>query len=122
MAEYPNRRAGTLHLKVSGVIHNAKGNFTYGLGTAKRETIIGADGVHGYKEEPQAPFIEGAITDRGDLNLKKLAQADGELITLELANGKTIALSSAWFSGEGTASTEEGEIPVRWEGLHAEEV
>ncbi len=122
MAEYPNRRAGTIFLKVNGVIHNAKGNFTYDLGAPKRDAIVGADTVHGYKEAPKAPFIEGAITDRGDLDLNALFNLDGALITLELGNGKTIALSDAWYAGEGTASTEEGEVPVRFEGLRAEEV
>jgi hypothetical protein len=122
MADYPNRRAGTLSLKVNGVIHNAKGNFTYDLGAPKREAIVGPDGVHGYKEEHKAPFIEGAITDRGDLDLAALFKLDGALITLELANGKGIALSEAWFSGDGTASTEEAEVPVRFEGKIAEEI
>jgi hypothetical protein len=122
MAEYPNRRAGTLFLKVDGVIHQAKGNFTYDLGAPKRDAIVGADNVHGYKEAPKVPFIEGAITDRGDLDLEKLFLLDGALVTLELGNGKTIALSDAWFAGEGTASTEEAEVPVRFEGKRAVEV
>lgn len=122
MPEFPNRRAGSIFLKVNGVTHQAKGNFTYGLGTPKREAIVGADTVHGYKEEQQAPYIEGAITDRGDLDLKALFMLDNALITLELGNGKAVALSGSWYAGEGTASTEEGEVPVRFEGLRAEEV
>lgn len=121
MPEFPNRRAGTLQLKVNGVMHNAKGTFTYGLGTPKRETIMGPDGVHGYKEEHQAPFIEGAITDRGDLEVRKLFEIDGALVTLELANGKGFVLSDAWYAGDGTVSTDEGEIQVRFEGRSAQE-
>jgi len=36
-------------------------------------------------------------------------------VTLKLANDKVIILRNAWFAGEGTVTTEEGEIAVRWE-------
>lgn len=110
-----NRRAGKIFVKVDGVLQDAKGAFSYGLGHDKRDAIIGSDGVHGYKETPQVPYIEGAITDRADLDLEKLAKQDNVTITLELVNGKTIVLANAWFAGEATVGTEEAEISVRWE-------
>ncbi len=116
------RRAGTIALQVQGEVQDAKGNFSYNLGRPKREAIIGSDTVHGYKEMPQIAFIEGAVTDRGNLDLAALATGKDLTITLALANGKLVALRDAWFAGEGTASTEEGEIPVRWEGKSAEEI
>jgi hypothetical protein len=33
-----------------------------------------------------------------------------------------IVLRDAWFSGDGTASTKEGEIKVKWTGKGAKEV
>ena len=123
MATNQNRRAGVILLKVGGVQLDAKGNFTYNLGAPKREAIIGADGVHGYKETPQVPFIEGEITDRRDLNLADLAAIDGETVTLELNNGKTVVLSQAWYAGEGTGNTEEANIAIRFESrLTAQEI
>lgn len=116
------RRAGLLQLKVGGVIFDAKGNFSYNLGGVKREAIIGVDTVHGFKETVQVPYIEGAITDRGSLDLKSLVDGTDLTVTVDLANGKTIVLRSAWWAGEGTASTEEAEIPVRWEGASAQEI
>lgn len=116
------RRAGLIQLQVGGVIQDAKGNFSWNLGVPKRETIVGSDGVHGYKETPQPCFIEGAITDRGTLDVAALAGGSGLTITLTTGNGKVIVLRNAWFSGEGTASTEEAEIPVRWEGQSAQEI
>src|SRR5690606_31032277 len=82
------RRGGLIQFQVNGEIQDAKGNFTYNLGRPQREAIIGADGVHGYKETPQVPFIEGEITDRGNLDLDKLVSTTGATVTLELANGK----------------------------------
>jgi hypothetical protein len=110
-----NRRAGRVFLKVDGALFDAKGSFSYNLGQDKRDGIIGADGIHGYKETPQIPYIEGAVTDRGDLDLEAVSRQDNVTVTLELVNGKTIVLANAWFAGEGTVTTEEGEITVRWE-------
>jgi hypothetical protein len=110
-----NRRAGRIYLKVDGELFDAKGSFSYNLGHDKREALIGADGVHGYKETPQVAFIEGAITDRTDLDMESLAKQDKVTVTLELAYGKTVVLANAWFAGEGAVSTGEAEIAVRWE-------
>ncbi|SFW54206.1 Phage tail tube protein [Pseudomonas sp. NFACC09-4] len=117
-----NRIGGTIALKVNGDIYFAKGNFTYNIGKPKREGVVGADVVHGYKETPQIPFVEGEITDRNELSLEDLVTLDDATITLELANGKVITLSEAWYAGEGTGNTEEGNIACRFEGMSAEEV
>jgi hypothetical protein len=116
-----NRRGGILSLNVNGVRQDAKGNFSYNLGKAKRDGIVGADRPHGYKEVPQIPFVEGEITDRGDLDVGALVETTDATVTLQVANGKTIVLRNAWFAGEGTVQTEEGNIAVRFEGLSATE-
>ncbi|HET7500653.1 MAG TPA: phage tail tube protein [Kofleriaceae bacterium] len=109
------RRAGIIQLKLNGEIQDAKGNFSYNLGRPKREAIVGADDVHGFKETPQVAFIEGAITDRGNLDVAALVTIDDATVTIDLGNGKSIYLNHAWFAGDGNASTEEAEIPVRFE-------
>ena len=58
-----NRVGGIIELKVNSSLLSAKGNFTYNIGRNKKEAVLGADNVHGYKEMPQVPFIEGEITD-----------------------------------------------------------
>jgi hypothetical protein len=116
------RKGGIIQFQVNGELYDAKGNFTYNLGRPVREAIIGADGVHGYKETPQVAFIEGEITDRGTLDLEKLVTLKDATGTLELANGKVIVLRDAWYAGEGTGNTEEGNLAVRLEGKSAEEI
>lgn len=116
------RVGGIIEVKVDGGIQSAKGNWTYNLGNPKREAVVGSDAVHGYKEMPQAPYIEGSITDRQDLDLKALQTVKDTTVTLNLANGKTIVLRNAWFAGDGNVSTEEGEIEARFEGMGAEEI
>ena len=117
-----NRVGGIIELKIDGAIYNAKGNFTYNLGRPMREGVIGADAVHGFKETPQVAFIEGEITDRADMSLDSLTGTTGATVYLRLANGKIIVLRDAWFAGEGTGNTEEGNIAVRFEGMSGEEV
>lgn len=116
------RRGGIIQFQINGEIYDAKGNFSYGLGRPKREAIIGSDTVHGYKEMPQVPFIEGEITDRGTLALADLFSLKNATVTIDLANGKMFALYGAWFAAEGVGNTEEGNVPVRFEGTDAEEV
>lgn len=116
------RRAGIIQIQVQGEIMDAKGNFTYNLGREKRESIVGADRIHGYKAMPQPAFIEGEVTDRQTLDLAKLVSADDVTVTLQLANEKVIVLREAFFAGDGTGNTEEGNIAVRWEGASADEV
>jgi hypothetical protein len=116
------RRAGIIQLQIQGEIYDAKGSFSYNLGREKRESIVGADRIHGFKAMPQPAFIEGEITDRGTLDLDKLVLSQDVTVTLQLANGKVIVLRDAFFAGEGTGNTEEANIAVRFEGASAEEV
>ena len=116
------RRAGTLFFRVNGETLDAKGSFSYNLGRPKRETIVGSDITHGYKEMPQEAFIEGEITDKGSLDLNQLVTMSDVTVTLELANGKVIVLRDAWFSGEGTVNTDEANIAVKFSGISAEEL
>lgn len=117
-----NRVGGIIELKVNGSIYSAKGNFTYNIGRNRKEAVVGADRVHGYKEMPQAPFIEGEITDRSNLDLSAFVGVTDATVYLRLANGKLIVLRQAWFAAEGTGNTEEGNIGVRYEGMSGEEI
>lgn len=116
------RIGGVISVRMNGEQVRAKGSWEFGLGQPMREAVIGADAPHGYKETPQVAFISGATSDHADLDLQALFAAEDVTVTLELATGKTIVLRNAWFAGEGTGSTEEGEIAVRFESLAPAEV
>ncbi len=117
-----NRIAGLLEVAVNGTVYQAKGNYTYNLGKNKRDGIVGADRVHGYKELPQLPYIEGEITDSSDLDVETLVLVDDATLTLKLANGKIFVLRDAWYAATGDIQTEEANIAVRFEGKSAEEI
>ena len=117
-----NRRAGVLYLRIDGTQYDARGSYTYSLGPPKREAIVGADGVHGYREMPQVPYVEGEITDARDLDVAALQGLTESTLTLELASGKSVVLRDAWYAADGTVTTEQGAVQVRFEGLSAEEI
>lgn len=116
------RVGGKIFVKANGIQYRAKGSWTYNLGKDKREAVVGADAVHGYKAMPQAPFIEGTITDSSELSIEDLLDLTEATIILELANGKIISLNDAWWAADGNVTTEEGEIEARFEGLTADEI
>lgn len=113
--------AGLITLQVNGATYYAKGNFSYNLGRAKREAVLGADGIHGYKETAQVGFIEGEVTDRQEMDLDALVTMTDATITLQLGNDKVIALRNAYYAGDGTGNTEEANVQFRFEG-DAEEI
>ena len=89
------RIGGIISLKIDGESYRAKGNFTYSLGANKKEMVVGADAIHGYKELPQVPFIEGEITDSAEISMQALRNIVNATVTLDLANGKLISLRNA---------------------------
>ena len=118
-----NRRVGgIIFFKLDGALYSAKGNFTFDIGEPKRDAVVGPDGVHGFKEMPKVPYIEGAITDSDEISLTDLFRFRDGAAILELANGKVISIAEAYYAGEGTGTTEEGEVPVRIEGIRGREI
>ncbi len=116
-----NRRVGGVILfKIDGELFQAKGEFTYDIGVPKREAVVGMDALHGFKETPKVGFIEGAITDNDELDLKSLLNLRDTTATLELANGKVIVMREAYYAGDGNVTTNEGQIPLRIEGFGEE--
>ena len=110
-----NRIAGRVYFKVNGVQKMVKAGVTYGLGNWSRESVSGADGIHGFKETPQAAFIEGEITDNTTENVKNFLETTEATVTLELINGKTIVLRNAYQVNEGNINTDESNIAFRFE-------
>ena len=117
-------RSGLIYVKVDGKVFEAVGEFKFGLGKNIREGLVGHDGVHGYKETPTIPFLEGEFRDGKDVSLEEIAKIKDATITLELANGKTYVFKNAWSTnpdGMGMG-TEEGNISIKFEAKSAQEV
>ena len=115
-----SRIGGTLFIAVNGVRLAVKGNWNLNPGRPKREGVVGMDQVHGYKETPQVPSIEGEATVMPDTDVPALLEVRDATITAELANGQTGVLREAWQAGDGVYGTEEGNLALRFEGMSME--
>lgn len=114
------RVGGKIFVATNGSRVKAKGSFTWNLGADKREMIVGSDEVHGHKEMPQTPYLEGMVTVDSQTDIRGLVEGEDLTVTCELASGQTFVLREAVFAGDGAGTTEEGELPVRWEGRVAD--
>lgn len=116
--------SGTLHLKIDGEPYALVGSFNFGLGKPTREGQAGPNGVNGYKETPTIPFVEGEFQDTKDVSLDKISKITDATITLEMITGKVYTWKNAWSCNtDGLGfGTEDGNIPVRFESMSAEEV
>lgn len=119
MADNSNRVAGTAFFSVDGVSYAIIGDWSYRVSGAKRETVRGLDGIHGYKETPSEGQIKGKIRDGQSVSLTALNGMTNVTLTLELANGKTVIGRNMWQVGdEGAPSVavDDAEIDVTFEG------
>lgn len=114
------RVGGQIFIAANGTRLAAVGSFEWNLGEPVKTGVVGHDQVHGFKELPQVPFIEGEVRVMPDLDVRALIATRDATITLQLASGQVVVLRNAWYASEGTASTEEGNLGCRFEGLSAD--
>ena len=114
----PNRLAGVASVTIDGRAYSISGEGAYRPSTAKRETLVGQDGVHGYSEMPMAGKISWKGRDSGALSIGALSVAVDATVVLSLANGKTIIGRNMWRVGEGPieVNTEDATFSVEFEG------
>lgn len=118
-----NRRiAGVAYLKVNGTQYPLRGNFTVMPSKNERTGIAGQDAVHGFKEIPVVPYVEGDLSTTAGLSIEALDAITDASVTAELANGKTYLLRNAWTAGTRSIDTTEGVVGIRFEGLSCEEI
>lgn len=122
MGDTTNRRAGIVELSVDGELYEiASDGIEYGGFNPKREMLKGPDGVHGYSEEPQVPYVSCDVRDSSKITLSKLQNATNVTVLAKLANGKGCILRNACYCADGKVSTKDATIEARWEGMSGEE-
>jgi hypothetical protein len=113
----PNRVAGTAYLSVDGRSYALVGELTYRPSITTRESVVGQDGVHGFKETPVAGKIGGKFRDTASVTVADLAAMSDVTVTAELANGKLIIGRNMWRTGEAPeVDTADSTFQIDWEG------
>ncbi len=115
-----NRVAGTAYLKLTnadGAQYNPalRGGWTVMPSRFEKEGISGQDDVHGYKEMPKVPYIEGDITTTADLDIAAIEASEDITATIELANGHVYVGTEGWRAGTSEIDTEEGKLKLKLE-------
>jgi len=89
-----NRLAGVAFVKVDGKQIALSGKWTSNIHQVKRESIVGQDGVHGYKEMPTAPKIKGDAVYTRDTSVEAMRDMTDVTIELQFANGAVFQIQA----------------------------
>ncbi|WP_028310983.1 phage tail tube protein [Derxia gummosa] len=111
------RTAGVCYLKVDGELIEIAGDVECPLTEFKREPVMGADGVVGYKETPVAPYIKVTGITTPGFPIEKLRQMTDGQGTAEFANGRVYSLSGMWLQGDTGVKSEAGTADLEFYGL-----
>lgn len=117
-----NALAGTAILSVDGRNYLLEGSFRYSPSTKNRESLVGMDGVHGFKETPVPGFMSATLRDTQGLSVAALGAMTDVTVVAQLANGKVITMRNGWTTGVQEVDTLDAKVDVRWEGLQVLEL
>ncbi len=114
---------GRVYVKVDGETLMVRANVSTNIGQeVMRESVVGADGVHGRTATPVVPYIQIEVTEQPSFSLTRLNKIEDATVTARLEDGRTLLLSNAWHAGESDFNPVEGSMNVRFEGMKGEEV
>lgn len=108
--------AGTCYIKVDGEQLEVSGGIEVPLSDTQRETVMGLNGVAGFKEIARAPSLKLSAIMVPGFPLERLTTGTDMTITAELANGMTYVLSGAYLIGEPSANPEDGTAELEFNG------
>ena len=111
-----NRLAGTAYMAINGKTVALVGDFEWNTGTVTRESLVGMDGVHGFKEKPKPSKMKATLRDLGNVSVAAFNNLTDVTITVELANGKRVTMRNAWQVGEMPAKAEDGTVDLEFDG------
>ncbi|WP_429497023.1 phage tail tube protein [Robbsia andropogonis] len=111
-----NLLAGIAGVKIDGVTRQLEGGAKYSVSSVKRESLLGQDGFHGFKENPVAPYISLSLRDAGDMSVADFNAMRNVTIVLELANGKIVTGRNMGAVDVQEVDTEDAKFEIKFEG------
>ncbi len=113
--------AGTATISIDGQTYLLVGELTWRVASVSRETLVGMDGPHGFKETPIPGFISATLRDANNITVADLNAMTNVTVVCSLANGKTIIGRNMWTVDAQEVKSAEGTFEVRFEGPFVEE-
>lgn len=114
--------AGTVYFKIDGNQYSLRGNIDIDPAVKMREPIVGADGYHGHKTTPQAPFFTIELSDLPELSIRSFEEMTDVTCTIQLESGKTYLLRNACCEKAPNLNPTEGSLSLKFFGPEFEEI
>jgi hypothetical protein len=123
MAIDSSRLAGTAYLTVDGVNYMLVGQLKYSPSKVSRESLVGQDGPHGFKEMPRVGSISMTLRDSGTLKVGDFNTNMVDVtVVARLANGKAVSGAHMWCVDAQEVDTNDGTFEVKFEGREVVEL
>lgn len=114
----PNQVTGRVFIMVDGVRLASKEGAKLNLGGVSRTGVAGDSGVHGFSEKTEIPFVECAISHKGDTDLEAIAAFNDETVIFQTDTGQTYTLRNAWLAKPPELT--KGEVQLHFEAMDCE--
>ncbi len=108
--------AGTAQITVDGVTYQLEGGLKYVVSSFKRESMMGMDGFHGFKNTPIPGSITMTLRDAGNLTVAAFNAMLNSTVIAQLANGKIIVGRNMGTVDAQETDSEDAKFEVKFEG------
>ena len=116
-----NLIAGIAQITVDGETYQLEGGLKYSPSSVKRESMIGQDGFHGFKETPVTGSISMTIRDAGSLAVSDFNAMRNATVVAQLANGKVVVGRNMGAVDVQEVDTGDAKFDVKFEGPQVSE-
>ena len=117
-----NRVMGKALIKVNSKLLATHPGASLDIGGVSRETVKGANSIHGFKEAVEPSKLECEISVKADTSLAEIGRIADATVTFEADTGQTWVISGGWVTTPPTTTDNEGKCKITIEGPPAEEM
>lgn len=108
--------AGTASVTIDGTTYMLEGDMKYMPSTVKRESLVGMDGLHGFKETPVPGSISMSLRDSGGLTVGDFNRMTNQTVVVTLANGKLVTGKGMYTVETQEVDAGDAKFEVKFEG------
>lgn len=111
---------GKATVKVDGEELLTDVDATLNVGGFSREAVMGARGVQGFRESPEAPALTTTVRHTEQLDLLALGRITGASVIFETDTGDAYLLRRAFVTDTVELSSGNGGVRLNWSGYGVE--